>query len=153
MPLPDGVSRRSLLVAALATSLPVGRAMASTGTAADTFEAYRTLINRHDFDLLAERVMSDHPVFVFSNKRHDGLEAARAAFLSTWATLPDEIYSMTQERWLFTGSDHAACTFRYDYRGTMADGRTLAGGGQGLNIFTLTPRGWRLSFEQLTPDT
>lgn len=154
MPQPDGLNRRALIGwgAVAMAALPVS-AKAVIDTPQATFDAYRDLINRHDFDLLQDRVMSDHPIFVFANKRHDGLDAARAAFMHTWSILPDEVYSMSGEKWLFIGRDHAACTFAYAYRGTMADGRALSGGGQGLNIFTLTPKGWRLSFEQLTPDT
>lgn len=130
---------------------------ASAVQAAETpqaaFETYRDQINRHDFAVLEQSVMGEHPVFIFADKRHDGLDAIRAAFRQTWMVLPDEIYSMTGERWLFSDDSHAACTFRYSYRGTMTDGRALSGGGQGVNIYQRTPDGWRLVFEQLTPDT
>jgi hypothetical protein len=37
--------------------------------------------------------------------------------------------------------------------GTLADGRPLSGGGQGINLFRRAEERWRLTFEQLTPDT
>ncbi len=145
-------AKRSMAIMPSALVVAASPAMALPSPQA-AFEAYRDLINRHDFELLAETVMGPHPVFVFADKRHDGLDAVRAAFRQTWIVLPDETYSMTHERWLFSDDEHAACTFIYTYRGTMADGRALSGGGQGVNLFQRTDNGWRLVFEQLTPDT
>lgn len=153
--------RRAILAlsgGSLASASMSGAAAAATrfdgpAGAGDAFSAYRTLINRHDFDLLADQVMTEDAVFVFSNLRHEGIEAIRKNFNQTWSVIPDEVYRMTDVVWLFSSSDHAACTFRYAYAGTQANGQRLSGGGQGINIFRLTPRGWRLCFEQLTPDT
>lgn len=153
MPSHNPLTRRAAVLAPAAlASLGATTANATSGPQA-SFDAYRDLINRQDFGLLEQSVMGEHPVFVFAGKRHDGLEATRAAFRQTWMVLPDEIYTMTAERWLFVDADHAGCTFIYSYRGTMADGRALSGGGQGVNIFEHTSKGWRLIFEQLTPDT
>lgn len=149
----SGPHRRSLIVAAGLSALTARSALARGDSAALCFNRYRQLINRHDFDLLADQVMADDAVFVFSDKRHEGLAAVRDSFNRTWAILPDEVYEMTDPVWIVQTRDSAACTFRYRYAGTMADGRALSGGGQGINLFRPTARGWRLVYEQLTPDT
>lgn len=155
---PAPLNRRLLLslAAGAATALPTSGALArgpDSATAEGLFELYRGLINAHDFNLLEQRVIASDAIFVFSDRRDAGIAAVRAGFERTWSILPDEVYEMTDPEWLIDGADAAACAFRYTYRGTMADGRRLSGGGQGVNLMRRTPAGWRLAYEQLTPDT
>lgn len=116
------------------------------------FERYRRLINGHDFGTLAAEVIGPDPRFIFAGESHRGLAAARAAFERTWATIPDEVYTMDGAEWLSRDSASAVVSFRYRYRGTMADGRVLTGGGYGTNLFRRTGAGWRLVYEHLSPD-
>ncbi|MCS6627628.1 nuclear transport factor 2 family protein [Roseibacterium beibuensis] len=147
--------RRSLLAGAGA--LPLAAAGGPSATTQDSawqaFDRYRRLINQHDFDRLAADVIAPDAVFVFSDRIDRGIDAVRAGFLRSWSVLPDEVYSMTGPAWLLDTSNAAVCAFRYAYRGTMIDGRRLAGGGRGVNLFRPSARGWRLTYEQLTPDT
>lgn len=148
--------RLALTLAAGASLLPVARAAArgpDDRWAEGVFQLYRGLINSHDFDLLERYVIAPDAIFVFSDQRHEGIAAVRAGFERTWSILPDEVYEMSEGEWLIDGPNSAACTFRYSYRGTLADGRPLSGGGQGINLFRRTEGHWRLTFEQLTPDT
>lgn len=148
--------RLALSLAAGAALLPATR-VAARGPddrwAEGVFHLYRGLINSHDFDLLERHVIAPDAVFVFSDRREEGIAAVRAGFERTWSILPDEVYEMTDPEWLIDGPDAAACAFRYSYRGTLADGRPLSGGGQGINLFRRAEGRWRLIFEQLTPDT
>ncbi|AYG94931.1 nuclear transport factor 2 family protein [Brevundimonas naejangsanensis] len=150
------LDRRLTLALAGAALLPATR-VAARGPddrwAEGVFQLYRGLINSHDFDLLERHVIAPDAVFVFSDRREEGIAAVRAGFERTWSILPDEVYEMTDPEWLIDGPDAAACAFRYSYRGTLADGRPLSGGGQGINLFRRAEGRWRLTFEQLTPDT
>lgn len=141
------------LLKAAALVLALGPAVAR---AADTpeaaFERYRTEINAHDFDRLADDVVANDAVFVFAEKVHRGIDAARAAFNDTWKTLPDESYSMSEAEWLARDAHTAVVAFRYGYNGTLTDGRALEGGGRGVNVYRLTEAGWRLAYEHLSPD-
>ena len=148
--------RLALTLAASAAVFPATRVVArgpDDRWAEGVFQLYRGLINSHDFSLLERHVIASDALFVFSDQRHEGIAAVRAGFERTWSILPDEVYEMTEGEWLIDGADFAACTFRYSYRGTLADGRVLSGGGQGINLFRRTEGRWRLTFEQLTPDT
>lgn len=141
--------RPALAAAALVLSLAPAAA-ADTPEAA--FERYRAKINSHDFDLLAEDVIAPDALFVFTEKTHRGLDAVRAAFAATWSVIPDEVYTMDQAEWLARDANTALVVFRYSYRGTMKDGKVLSGGGNGTNLYTRTPQGWRLSYEHLSHD-
>jgi ketosteroid isomerase-like protein len=148
------LNRRAALAlgGALAVQAPAAAQDATGASAGGVFEAYRRLINRHDFDLLERDVIAPEAVFVFSDRREQGVAAVRAGFERTWSILPDEVYEMTEPEWLIETSDAAVCTFRYRYRGTMADGRPLSGSGQGAHLFRRLDGRWRLALEQLTPD-
>lgn len=124
----------------------------SADTPEAAFERYRTLINTHDFDQLAEHVIAPNALFVFTEKSHRGMAEIEAAFNHTWSTLPDEVYSMTDPEWLAQDENTALVAFRYSYRGTLKNGQTLTGGGHGTNLYTRTTAGWRLAYEHLSHD-
>ena len=121
--LPSLDRRLALTLTAGAMLLPAQRAAArgpDDRWAEGVFQLYRGLINSHDFDLLERHVIAPDAVFVFSDRREEGIAAVRAGFERTWSILPDEVYEMTDPEWLIDGPDAAACAFRYSYRGTLA---------------------------------
>lgn len=146
-PVTSGIAAGAAAAHAAAETAPVAQ-----DTPEAAFERYRTLINTHDFDRLAEEVIAPDALFVFTDKSHRGLEAVRAAFLHTWSILPDEVYTMTDAEWLARDENTALVVFRYGYRGTLKNGQTLAGGGHGTNLYKRTPAGWRLAYEHLSHD-
>ena len=153
-----GLNRRTAISLGLGIGLGVGapRAMAhnaEASSAQDLFQLYRDLINAHDFDLLAERVIAPDAVFIFSDRRDQGLEAVRAGFERTWRIIPDEVYRMTDPVWIIDDPQTAVCTFDYSYSGTTTSGTGLSGGGQGITVLRRRQGQWRLCLEQLTPDT
>lgn len=116
------------------------------------FRRYQAEINGHDFDRLARDVIAPDALFVFTNEMHRGTAAVRSAFNATWSVLPDEIYTMSEPEWLARDRDTALVAFRYSYKGTMTNGRSLSGGGRGTNLYKRTPAGWRLAYEHLSHD-
>ena len=116
------------------------------------FERYRALINTHDFDRLARDVIAPDAWFVFTDKQHRGIDEVRVAFQQTWASLPDEVYTMSNPQWLSRDANSAVVVFRYAYKGTLKSGQALAGGGHGTNLFKRTPLGWRMAYEHLSHD-
>lgn len=127
-------------------------AMASSDTAEAAFERYRTKINTHDFDQLAQDVIAPDALFVFTEKTHRGIDEVRAAFNHTWSVLPDEVYTMSDAQWLARDRDTAVVVFRYSYKGTLKNGQPLTGGGHGTNLYKRTSSGWRLAYEHLSHD-
>lgn len=153
--------RAALASAAVVAGMPAASGAASgaevsEAAAQDTpeaaFERYRTLINTHEFERLAEAVIAPDALFVFTDKTHRGMEEIRAAFNRTWQTLPDEVYTMGDAQWLARDRDSALVVFRYSYRGTTPTGQLLTGGGHGTNLYKRTPAGWRLAYEHLSHD-
>ena len=149
--------RLTISLAFLGLAAPVCLAPAHAADAAgDTpeaaFERYRTFINTHDFERLADQVIAPDALFVFTEKSHRGLDAVRAAFQNTWSILPDEVYAMSQPEWLARDRDTALVVFRYSYKGTLKSGQALSGGGHGTNLYKRTPAGWRLAYEHLSHD-
>ena len=128
----------------------------STAVGADSpelsFQRYRSIINLHDFDLLAQSVIARDAKFSFDGETHLGIEAVRKAFALSWSILPDEVYSMVPIHWLHLTNRSAIVFVRYSYHGTTKDGRPLQGSGAGINLFRRGPSGWWLSEEHLSPD-
>ena len=149
------ISRRAALAFASALLLvsPAALAAPDVDSAEAAFERYKAEINTHDFDRLADDVIADDAVFVFSDATHRGIDAARGAFNRTWSIIPDEVYTMEQAEWLARDANTAVVAFRYGYKGTMKDGKPLAGGGHGTNVYKRTAKGWRLAYEHLSHDT
>lgn len=152
-----GVLRAGLALSVLGGAwFSAGSAVAAEAAETDTpeaaFDRYRALINTHDFDKLAEFVIAPDALFVFTDKTHRGMDEVRAAFNRTWSILPDEVYSMTNAEWLSKDENSALVVFRYSYRGTTREGKSLSGGGHGTNLYKRTPAGWRLVYEHLSHD-
>ena len=139
-----------MMTAPTATAARAAQPAADTPEAA--FERYRTAINSHDFDRLAQLVIAPDAVFVFTDGVHRGEAAIRAAFEAAWSTIPDEVYTMSDPEWLARDERTALVAFRYAYRGTTRDGSSIAGGGRGTNLFVRTTDGWRLRYEHLSSD-
>ena len=116
------------------------------------FELYRSLINSHDFSLLEEHVVDGSITCVFGQQVHRGLAAVRTEFERAWLELPDEHYEMSDAEWLIVGSETAVALFDYRFAGNDRQGKRVVGKGRGTNVYRLTPHGWRLAHEHLSPD-
>ena len=76
-------------------------------TARDVLKAYESLINRHDFSVLAG-LIADDASFWFSDGTHHGLVEIRSAFEHTWQRLGDETYWLDDLVWIAEGETAAA---------------------------------------------
>ena len=117
-------------------------------TARDVLKAYESLINRHDFSVLAG-LIADDASFWFSDGPHHGLVEIRSAFEHTWQRLGDETYWLDDLVWIAEGETAAACTYRFNWESTLA-GQKHTGSGRGTTVFRKTKKGWQIVHEHLS---
>jgi ketosteroid isomerase-like protein len=117
-------------------------------TARDVLKSYEVLLNRRDFDALAELIAAD-AVFWFSDGSHRGLAEIRAAFDATWRALPEEIYWLDQLEWLAEGDLAAACAYRFNWR-AVRNGEPISGTGRGTTVLSRSGGRWQIVHEHLS---
>jgi ketosteroid isomerase-like protein len=116
----------------------------------DVLAAYEERINRHDFALLAPLIAAD-ATFWFAEGSYSGHAENRAAFERTWAALNNDTYRLDDRRWVATGDDVVACSYRFSWTTTI-DGRPVSGAGRGTTILRRDAGRWLIAHEQLSAD-
>jgi ketosteroid isomerase-like protein len=109
---------------------------------------YEEATNSHDFDNVAPFLSSD-AVYWFSDGSFEGTEAIRGAFDKAWGTIQNEVYGITNVRWIATSPDAAVCIYDFTWQGVI-DGADRSGGGRGTNAFARTEDGWKMTHEHLS---
>ena len=122
----------------------------STDPAAPTdfVRAYEEATNSHDVDHLAPLIAPD-AVYWFSDGSHRGRENVLAAITETFATIRDEVYTISDLEWITVSSDSAVCRYSFSWTGTI-DGRVRSGSGRGTNVLTNTNGTWQMLHEHLS---
>ncbi|MBK9321365.1 MAG: nuclear transport factor 2 family protein [Bdellovibrionaceae bacterium] len=117
-------------------------------SAIELFEKYKIEINSHDFNRV-EPLISRNCRFWFSSGTFHGLEQTRKAFEKTWATIQNEIYSITEVEWLSSNKESAACTYTYHWAG-LINSQTREGKGRGTSCFRVEEGEWKIVHEHLS---
>ena len=120
---------------------------ASAG-ARELFQNYRSVVNAHDFDLIAP-LLADECTFWFTSGTHCGVAAARAAFEKTWAMIAEEVYTLSDVVWVCEGDAAAACSYQFQWTG-LVKGERREGRGRGTSCFQREAGGWKLVHEHLS---
>ncbi len=118
-------------------------------SARETFETYGREINAHDFDRLVPLIARD-ATFWFSSGSHSGIEEARRAFEKTWGAIKEEVYTISNVRWIAESEAVAVCIYNFRWEG-LVNGERREGGGRGTSCFRRDPAGWRIVHEHLSP--
>ena len=114
-------------------------------TARDVLAAYAERINAQDFDLLLDLLAPD-AVFWFTDGKHRGVDAIRAAFEATWEAMgPNERYWLTEIEWVAEGDAAASCIYQFNW-----SARGMSGSGRGTTVLARTSAGWRIAHEHLS---
>lgn len=109
---------------------------------------YEEATNSHDFDNVASLIAKD-AVYWFSDGSYEGLASIRKAFESAWKTVKDEVYTISNVRWLAISETAAVCVYDFSWKGVI-DGKPISGGGRGTNALAKTDKGWRIVHEHLS---
>lgn len=118
-------------------------------TARDAFKAYISATNTHRFDLVRP-LIDPSATYWFGEVEHANLGDIQAAFEAAWASVTDEVYEVSDCRWLVETDEHAVVTYRYRWHG-FVDGLERRGGGLGTNVLTCQSGAWWVAHEHLTP--
>lgn len=117
-------------------------------SARDLLEKYKIEINAHDFSSLAP-LLSEDCTFWFSSGTYTGLQAAQEAFQKTWKLIQDEVYTITEVKWVNEDSKAAACIYTYHWKGVI-NGSLCEGIGRGTSCFRLEEGSWKIVHEHLS---
>jgi len=111
-------------------------------------EQYENATNSHDFTAVTPLLTND-AVYWFSDGSFEGIDAIQAAFEKTWATIQNEVYHITQVRWVAVSDTAATCIYEFTWQGDI-DGVHKFGRGRGTNAITKTADGWKMVHEHLS---
>lgn len=111
-------------------------------------EKYKTEINKQNFDLI-EPMISRDCQFWFSSGTFAGIEETRKAFEKTWGLIKEEVYTLTDEKWIAESDTAAVCTYTFHWKGIF-DGKPAEGKGRGTSCFRKEHDGWKIVHEHLS---
>lgn len=113
------------------------------------FGVYLQAANSHDFDEL-RKVLSDQPIFYFSDATIDELDALRNYYARIWAAVPDEVYWAENVQWVALSDSAAVAAYTYHWKATFR-GRPAFGKGRATTVFAATEHGWVITHEHFSP--
>src|SRR5580704_3827373 len=118
----------------------------------DTFlKAYEQVVNSRDFSNVAPFIAED-ATFWFTDGQFNGKTAIREAFESTWAHIQDEVYTISNMKWVACSYWVSACTYTFKSDG-MVDGKRQVYEGYGTNVVRRIGGRWRVVHEHLSKPT
>lgn len=109
---------------------------------------YEEATNSHNFDNVAPLIAKE-AVYWFSDGSYEGLASIREAFEAAWNTVKDEVYTISNIRWLAVSDTAAVCVYDFSWKG-LIDGESKSGGGRGTNALAKTGKGWQIVHEHLS---
>ena len=109
---------------------------------------YLDAVNTHQFDQV-ESLIHREAIIKFTDGELRGIDAIRAAFTATWATIREEVYSVSDVRVLYTDTHTACVVYQFHWQGKI-DGEMASGSGFGTNIVVRTAVGLQILHEHLS---
>ena len=96
------------------------------------------------------RLIHDDAVYWFSDgTSHVGKAAIERAIRRNFDAIKDETYRISELVWMAHSPDVAACTYRYDWSGTI-DGEPASGFGRGTSVLVRNSDSWLVVHEHLS---
>jgi ketosteroid isomerase-like protein len=124
-------------------------AMPDLATEVTTFMAeYERAANSHD----VERVLpwiADDATYWFTDGSYRGREEVAGALERTFGTIHGEVYEIRNLEWVTLTDGHAACRYRFRWRGVV-DGQRRSGRGRGTNVLVKRNGAWQVQHEHLS---
>ena len=113
------------------------------------FHEYETSIGGHDLEHTLG-LIDENAVYWFSDGScHIGKAAIEEAIQHNFETIEDEDFRISDIMWVAQSSDIAACTYRFDWSGTVR-GTQASGSGRGTSVLARRGDSWAVVHEHLS---
>jgi ketosteroid isomerase-like protein len=109
---------------------------------------YERRTNAHDVGRLRELV-ADDASYWFTDGSYEGVEAIASAVQRTFDQIRDEVYTISDVRWVHVSPDFAVVRYRFHWVGFI-DGQRSEGRGRGTNAMGKRDGRWRMVHEHLS---
>jgi ketosteroid isomerase-like protein len=109
---------------------------------------YERANNSHDIDRVLPMIAED-ATYWFSDGSYEGLGEIRGAIERTFAAIQDEVYEISDLKWVVLASEHAVCQYRFSWWGVV-NGQLRSGRGRGTNVVVRQDGGWKMQHEHLS---
>lgn len=109
---------------------------------------YEMANNSHVWDNVS-LMIADDASYWFTDGSYKGIDQIRSAIEATFLKLEDEVYSITELRWIVAEESTAVCVYRFSWRATI-DGEKRSGDGRGTNILKKQQGDWKIIHEHLS---
>ena len=109
---------------------------------------YERRANTKNFDQIRSFI-DTNAIFWFSDGSFHGLNEIQLAFEKTWNELKDEIYSISDVKWLVQKDSDAVCIYKFSSESTFNNKRTTFHG-RGTNVLQKLDNKWKIIHEHLS---
>jgi RimJ/RimL family protein N-acetyltransferase/ketosteroid isomerase-like protein len=110
--------------------------------------AYERATNSHDIARVVPLIAAD-ATYWFTDGSYHGREAVTQAIKTTFASIQDEVYQISDLEWITCTHEQAVCRYRFVWTGTVA-GEPRSGTGRGTNVIVRRDGGWQMLHEHLS---
>ena len=112
-------------------------------------QLYCYYTNLHEYNLV-KSLMLEEVVYCFDDKSYSSAQEIKSIFEKTWNSLPDEVYTFEEVKWLSITTINAVCIYNYNWKGTNNNGITVKGSGKGTNVLVKQHGTWKIILEHLS---
>lgn len=109
---------------------------------------YEEAANSRNFENI-KPLISENAVFWFSDGSYRGIRMIRSAFESTWNTIMDEVYSLSDMEWIHRSGSVAICIYRFVSTGKV-HGEPFLATGLGTSVLVSDGSEWKILHEHLS---
>jgi 8-oxo-dGTP pyrophosphatase MutT (NUDIX family)/ketosteroid isomerase-like protein len=110
--------------------------------------AYERAANSHHVEQVLP-LIADDATYWFTDGSYRGREEIAGALERTFGTIHGEVYEIRELEWVTLTDGHAACRYRFRWRGVV-DGQRRTGRGRGTNVLVKRNGAWQVQHEHLS---
>lgn len=111
-------------------------------------QVYEQKANTKNFDQVKPFIHTN-AIFWFSDGSFHGLEEIKNAFEKTWDNLKDEVYKISDLRWLVQKDSEAVCIYKFSSESTFNNKKVIFNG-RGTNVLKKIDNKWLIVHEHLS---